>query len=147
MKMTVILSVLALLGATLTSAAEPIERSEIFVLDGDTIIVTPAGNEKHMKDEEYRLIGFDAPETARGKCPAEIDHGYWLGRPAILCRGRGGDDDKCQDGEGAQHVILPLWQALHEMIAKGCSLRNPDLPAAYEGEADITHTLAIGRAL
>jgi hypothetical protein len=33
------------------------------------------------------------------------------------------------------------------MIAKGCSLRNPDLPASYEGEADITHTLAIGREL
>ena len=40
-------------------------------------------------------------------------------------------------------MILPIWQALHEMIAKGCSLRNSDLPAAYEGEADITHTLAI----
>jgi len=35
------------------------------------------------------------------------------------------DDDKCQDGEGAQHVILPLWQALYAMIAKGCSPRKP----------------------
>jgi endonuclease YncB( thermonuclease family) len=76
MKMTAILSVLALLGATLTSAADPIERSQIFVLDGDTIIVTPEGNQKHMKDEEYRLIGFDTPETTRGKCPAEIEKGH-----------------------------------------------------------------------
>src|SRR6266700_7694070 len=44
-------------------------------------------------------------------------------------RGRGptrrGDDDKCQDAEGAQHAILSAWQVLHEMIAKNCSLSKP----------------------
>jgi hypothetical protein len=28
-------------------------------------------------------------------------------------------------GKWAQHVILSIWQAVHRMIAKGCSLRNP----------------------
>jgi endonuclease YncB( thermonuclease family) len=44
------------------------------VKDGDTVIVGPGG-ERHMKDQEYRLVGFDTPETTRGKCPSEIEKG------------------------------------------------------------------------
>ena len=64
----------ALLLSTLVTLGEPIDRSELYVKDGDTVIVGPA-NEPHMKDQEYRLAGFDTPETARGKCPSEIEKG------------------------------------------------------------------------
>jgi micrococcal nuclease len=56
--------------------AEPIDRSDVFVKDGDTIIVPPNGYEGRAKDEEYRLVDFDAPETSqRAKCPVEIEKG------------------------------------------------------------------------
>jgi micrococcal nuclease len=64
----------ALLLSTLVTLGDPIDRSELYVMDGDTIIVGP-GDERHMKDQEYRLVGFDTPETAHGKCPSEIDKG------------------------------------------------------------------------
>jgi micrococcal nuclease len=51
-----------------------IERHEVYVKDGDTIIVGP-GVEGHAKEQEYRLVGFDTPETVRGKCPSEIEKG------------------------------------------------------------------------
>jgi endonuclease YncB( thermonuclease family) len=46
--------------------AQSINDSRIRVLDGDTIAVD---------DNIYRLIGFDAPETGRAKCPKERDLG------------------------------------------------------------------------
>ena len=64
----------ALLLSTLVALGDPIDRSELYVKDGDTVIVGPGG-EPHMKDQEYRLVGFDTPETARGKCPSEIEKG------------------------------------------------------------------------
>jgi micrococcal nuclease len=64
----------AFLLSTLVSLGDPIDRSEVYVKDGDTIIVGP-GDERHMSDQEYRLVGFDTPETARGKCPSEIEKG------------------------------------------------------------------------
>jgi endonuclease YncB( thermonuclease family) len=44
----------------------PIEPGQIEVVDGDTIRV--AG-------ETFRLVGFDAPETYRAKCPSERELG------------------------------------------------------------------------
>jgi endonuclease YncB( thermonuclease family) len=70
----VVPAIAALLLSTLMALAEPIERHEVFVKDGDTVIIGP-GVEGHAKEQEYRLVGFDAPETARGKCPAEIEKG------------------------------------------------------------------------
>jgi endonuclease YncB( thermonuclease family) len=54
--------------------ADPINRADVHVKDGDTIVIG-SGNGKHSKDQEYRLVGFDTPETTRGKCPAEIEKG------------------------------------------------------------------------
>jgi micrococcal nuclease len=67
-------AIAALLLSTLMALAEPIERHEVFVKDGDTVIIGP-GVEGHAKEQEYRLVGFDTPETARGRCPAEIEKG------------------------------------------------------------------------
>jgi len=62
--------------ATTASFADPIQRSEIWVKDGDTIIKGD-GATKHKADQEYRLVGFDTPETSplRAKCPAEYEKG------------------------------------------------------------------------
>ena len=46
------------------AVATPIEREHIHVVDGDTIRVF---NEK----PDVRLVGFNAPETRRAKCPEE----------------------------------------------------------------------------
>lgn len=50
----------ALLCAPATAA--PIARSAIRVIDGDTIAVGKL---------HYRLVGFDAPEIGRARCPVE----------------------------------------------------------------------------
>jgi micrococcal nuclease len=73
-RMNAILFFIAVLFSSLTAVGDPIERSELYVKDGDTIIVGPS-DERHMADQEYRLVGFDTPETARGQCPLEIDKG------------------------------------------------------------------------
>jgi hypothetical protein len=67
-------AIATLLLSTLMALAEPIERHEVFAKDGDTVIIGP-GVEGHAKEQEYRLVGFDTPETTRGKCPAEIEKG------------------------------------------------------------------------
>jgi endonuclease YncB( thermonuclease family) len=72
--MSAILSFIAVVLPSVIAGGEPIDRSELYVKDGDTIIVGP-GDERHMPDQEYRLVGFDTPETARGNCPVEIDKG------------------------------------------------------------------------
>jgi hypothetical protein len=41
--------------STLVTLGDPIDRSELHVKDGDTVIVGPGG-ERHMKDQEYRLL-------------------------------------------------------------------------------------------
>lgn len=65
---------LILLFATAPVFAEPISRNEIFVKDGDTIVKAPPGF-RFSPNKEYRLVGFDTPETARGRCPSEIERG------------------------------------------------------------------------
>jgi endonuclease YncB( thermonuclease family) len=57
--------VVVVLFATLPAAADPIGRNEIFVKDGDTIVKAPPGV-RHSPDKEYRLVGFDTPETSKG---------------------------------------------------------------------------------
>jgi hypothetical protein len=44
----------------------PIEPGQIEVVDGDTI---------RVGSETFRLVGFDAPETYRAKCPSERELG------------------------------------------------------------------------
>ncbi len=72
--MKTVLAAVSLLLSTATIMAEPVERNEVHVKDGDTIIMG-AGNRKHTKDQEYRLVGYDTPETALGECQAEIEKG------------------------------------------------------------------------
>jgi endonuclease YncB( thermonuclease family) len=53
-------AMLALLASA--AAAQPIDKSEIHVSDGDTISV---------RGKVYRLVGFNTPETFRAKCAQE----------------------------------------------------------------------------
>ena len=48
--------------------AEPIDPTDIRVIDGDTIRVYHA-------QPNVRLVGFNAPETRRAECPAEFELG------------------------------------------------------------------------
>jgi endonuclease YncB( thermonuclease family) len=49
---------------TAPAVAEPIDPSDVYVVDGDTIEVF------HVQPN-VRLVGFDAPETWRPECEAE----------------------------------------------------------------------------
>ena len=69
-----ILPLVGLLLPTFMAVADPIDRNEVYVKDGDTII-KGSGRVKHKPDQEYRLVGFDTPETTLGKCPLEIEKG------------------------------------------------------------------------
>jgi endonuclease YncB( thermonuclease family) len=51
--------------ASIANAA-PIEPGQIEVLDGDTT---------RIAGETFRLVGFDAPETYRARCPSEPELG------------------------------------------------------------------------
>jgi endonuclease YncB( thermonuclease family) len=57
-------ALLLLIAACLATAAlaEPLSRSDMSVVDGDTI---------RARGKTYRLVGFDAPETVNAKCDAE----------------------------------------------------------------------------
>jgi endonuclease YncB( thermonuclease family) len=61
-----LLIVLAIAIMSAAAGADPVAPAEIQVVDGDTIRV--AG-------ETFRLVGFDAPETYRARCPSERDLG------------------------------------------------------------------------
>src|SRR5215813_5167102 len=50
------------------ATAEPIDPSDIRVLDGDTIRV-------YHQQPNVRLVGFNAPETRKAACPAEFELG------------------------------------------------------------------------
>ena len=50
------------------ASAEPIDSTEIRVIDGDIIRV-------HHKQPNVRLVGFNAPETRRAACEAERELG------------------------------------------------------------------------
>jgi endonuclease YncB( thermonuclease family) len=65
MSRPLILFVVALLSCA-SALAEPLSRSDIAIVDGDTI---------HAHGKTYRLVGFDAPETSNAKCPAERELG------------------------------------------------------------------------
>src|SRR5262245_29864534 len=69
------LIVVALLASFAAAQGDPISRNDLYVKDADTVIIVKDGNKRHKPDDEYRLVGFDAPETTRGKCPAEIELG------------------------------------------------------------------------
>src|SRR5262245_63675939 len=46
--------------------ASPVDRNHVEVLDGDTV---------RIAGETFRLVGFDAPETYRARCPSERELG------------------------------------------------------------------------
>jgi endonuclease YncB( thermonuclease family) len=46
--------------------ASSVDRNQVEVLDGDTI---------RFAGETFRLVGFDAPETYRARCPSERELG------------------------------------------------------------------------
>jgi endonuclease YncB( thermonuclease family) len=58
----------ALILLTASAAAAPIDSADIHVIDGDTIRV------RHTKPD-VRLVGFNAPETRRAACEAEVELG------------------------------------------------------------------------
>jgi endonuclease YncB( thermonuclease family) len=70
----------ALLLISSNANSAPVEPGQIEVLDGDTIRVA---------EETFRLVGFDAPETYRAKCPSEHELGNRAALPvAAACGGR-----------------------------------------------------------
>jgi endonuclease YncB( thermonuclease family) len=57
---------IALAFAAQMANASPVDPGQVEVLDGDTI---------RIAGETFRLVGFDAPETYRARCPSERDLG------------------------------------------------------------------------
>ena len=57
---------IALAFASQMANASPVDPGQVEVLDGDTIRIAV---------ETFRLVGFDAPETYRARCPSERDLG------------------------------------------------------------------------
>jgi endonuclease YncB( thermonuclease family) len=62
------IAILVALVIATPSIAEPIEPSDIRVIDGDTIRL-------HHQQPNVRLVGFNAPETRNAACPAEEELG------------------------------------------------------------------------
>lgn len=62
--------ILVLLLLTLPALAEPISPDRMSVRDGDTI-------RKDRKRPDIRLLGYNAPETRRAKCPVERISAGW----------------------------------------------------------------------
>src|SRR4051794_10625865 len=58
--------VIALAFAAQMANASPLSSGQVEVLDGDTI---------RTAGETFRLVGFDAPETYRARCPSERELG------------------------------------------------------------------------
>jgi endonuclease YncB( thermonuclease family) len=48
--------------------ASPLDPGQVDVVDGDTV---------RIAGETFRLVGFDAPETYRARCPSERELGNW----------------------------------------------------------------------
>jgi endonuclease YncB( thermonuclease family) len=61
---TLCLAVAAFAAISTTAVGEPIEPTDISVIDGDTIRV-------YQMQPNVRLIGFDTPETRRAACDTE----------------------------------------------------------------------------
>ena len=57
---------LALAFAVSMANASPLDPGQVEVLDGDTV---------RIAGEIFRLVGFDAPETYRARCPSERELG------------------------------------------------------------------------
>jgi endonuclease YncB( thermonuclease family) len=53
---------------SMPAIAEPIDPSDIRVIDGDTIRV-------YHQQPNVRLVGFNAPETRNAECPGELELG------------------------------------------------------------------------
>src|SRR5215472_3892769 len=68
MKKLLFTSIAALLLATGTAFAEPIDPTNVYVIDADTIQV-------YHQHPNVRLVGLNAPETYRAACPAEAELG------------------------------------------------------------------------
>jgi endonuclease YncB( thermonuclease family) len=57
---------LALAFAVSMANASPLDPGQVDVVDGDTV---------RIAGETFRLVGFDAPETYRARCPSERELG------------------------------------------------------------------------
>jgi endonuclease YncB( thermonuclease family) len=64
---SLLINIAALFLAT-PAFAEPVNPSDILVVDGDTIRI-------HSRQPNVRLVGFNAPETRNATCQAEADLG------------------------------------------------------------------------
>ena len=78
-----------MLGLMACAEAAPVERVQIHVKDGDTIIIGD-GKTKHARDDEYRLVGFDTPEVILAKCPSEYERGIRASARLIAILDSGG---------------------------------------------------------
>jgi endonuclease YncB( thermonuclease family) len=67
-KKTLILATLALLLPAVLASAEPIDPTDIWVIDGDTVYI-------HHRQPNVRLVGFNAPETRNASCSVEAELG------------------------------------------------------------------------
>jgi endonuclease YncB( thermonuclease family) len=96
-----------------TVAAKEILPGEVRVVNGDTIVA---------KGQTYRLVGFDAPDTAKAKCPSERKLGYRAAfrlRQIIAGGGLDLEPVKC-DGGGSCAILRAHGQDVAEhMIAQG----------------------------
>jgi endonuclease YncB( thermonuclease family) len=67
------------------AAADPIDRSRLSVVDGDTIRLD-------RQKPDIQLLGFDAPEIRGARCDAEIDLGTRTARRLRTLSGEGSLD-------------------------------------------------------
>jgi endonuclease YncB( thermonuclease family) len=68
LRTTLVVATVIAVATVAVAQPEPINRSDINVLDGDT--VTVFGMQPNV-----RLVGFNAPETDRARCPQERELG------------------------------------------------------------------------
>ena len=72
--MRFLISLVAILVLVTGAATEPIDRSNIYVQSGD-VVTKGSGTKRPARGQEYRIMGCDAPETTRAKCPNENEKG------------------------------------------------------------------------
>jgi endonuclease YncB( thermonuclease family) len=131
-----VMAVCTLLLGTAALFAAPIERSAIWVKDGDTIIKADGQMRAWTADEEYRLVGFDTPETARprAKCASEIERGMAaaarliaildkgkidLSEVQCACTERTHGTKRCNHGRRCARLAVDGKDVAETMIAEG----------------------------
>ena len=85
--------------------AEPIDPTDIWIIDGDTVRI-------HNQHPNVRLVGFNAPETRNATCQAEADLGARATRRLRDLVKLGNLDFKyvrCSCPEGTQETFACNW--------------------------------------